>query len=180
VFPVNILHAKAKERGLDFLLIGGHAVNAYCEPRATLDVDFLVRKDDRAKWIDLLAAEGFKIKHDGDTFLQFGPPYGTPWDLDLMLVNAETFAKLKAAAREIQTLGISTYVPSAEHLISLKLHALKFGPARRLERDLPDVLSLIRNTGIDPRSEAFKRQIEQFGTQEIYERILKSSPPSRS
>ncbi len=32
---------KAGDMGLSYLVVGGHAVNAYAEPRATLDVDLL-------------------------------------------------------------------------------------------------------------------------------------------
>ena len=57
MFPVNIIHAKAEQLGLKYLVIGGHAVNAYGEPRTTVDVDFLVCKDDRQSWITLLQNE---------------------------------------------------------------------------------------------------------------------------
>jgi hypothetical protein len=174
VFPVNIIHAKAEQLGLKYLVIGGHAVNAYGEPRTTIDVDFLISKETRQSWSNLLQAEGFKEANDGGTFVQFSPPYGTEWNLDLMLVNHETFAKLHGAARQAVMLGITTLVPCAEHLVGLKLHAMKFGPARRQDKDLLDVLTLIENANLDPRSEAFKKLIEQFGTAEIYERILRA------
>ena len=178
MFPVNIIHAKAEQLGLKYLVIGGHAVNSYGTPRSTLDVDFLVYKDDRQTWTNLLLNEGFKVMHDGGNFVQFSPPYGTNWNLDIMLVNHETFTKLHSAARQVVMLGITTLVPSAEHLIGLKLHALKFGPERRRGQDLADVIMLIRNAGIDPRSESFKGLVIQFGTQEIYEQILESCPPA--
>lgn len=177
MFPVNIIHAKAEQLGLKYLVIGGHAVNAYGEPRTTLDVDFLACKDDRQTWITLLENEGFKLAHDGGNFIQFSPPYGTKWNLDLMLVNRETFSKLHSDARQVVMLGITAFVPSPEHLIGLKLHALKYGPDRRRDKDMPDVLTLIRNAGINPRSESFKKLIDQFGTDQIYEQILRAVPP---
>jgi predicted nucleotidyltransferase len=177
VFPVNILHAKAEELGLKYLVIGGHAVNAYGIPRTTIDVDFLVQREERDRWMVLLNREGFSLAHDGGNFLQFSPPYGTEWNLDLMLVNDSTFTKLQTAAKQVHMLGIATFVPSVEHLISLKLHALRFGPPHRYDKDLVDVLTLIRATEIDVHAESFKEIIEQFGTPEIYERILKATSP---
>jgi hypothetical protein len=177
VFPVNIIHAKVEQLGLKYLVIGGHAVNAYGEPRTTIDVDFLACKDDRQTWITLLQNEGFKMAHDGGNFIQFSPPYGTEWNLDLMFVNRETFSKLHSDGRQVVMLGIATLVPSAQHLIGLKLHALKYGPDRRHDKDIIDVLTLIRNAAIDPRSELFKKLIDQFGTHEIYEQILRAVPP---
>lgn len=43
MFPITMIQAKAHEAGLEFLLIGGHAVNLYATPQATLDVDLLIR-----------------------------------------------------------------------------------------------------------------------------------------
>lgn len=172
MFPVPLLHEKAKELGLEYLLIGGHAVNAYCEPRTTLDVDFLVRKDEEARWCNLLKSEGFQLDYTGPTFARFTPPYGIAWRLDLMLVSAETFRKMWQAARIVDVLGISARLPIPEHLIALKLHAMKHGPAERLGKDFIDVVSLTRNAGLDPKSDAYRRLFEQFGTMELYERIL--------
>jgi len=172
VFPVAIIDRQARERGLNYLVIGGHAVNFYCEPRTTLDVDFLVRKVDQQRWTELLHIEGFMIRHDGGTFVQFSPPYGIEWRLDLMLVNDQTFDRLKHEAHPVQVLGVSTLIPRPEHLIAMKLHALKHGHSERFEKDLGDVLSLIRSAELDARSGAFRGLVEQFGTMEIYERIL--------
>jgi hypothetical protein len=119
VFPVNIIHAKAEQLGLTYLVIGGHAVNWYGTPRTTLDVDFLICKEDRQKC-----------------------------------------------------------VPSAEHLIGLKLHAIKHGPEYRRGQDLIDVVRLIRNAKIDPESESFKKLVERYGNEEIYQQILKARLPS--
>jgi len=68
MFPVTLIHRHAQKLRLPYMVIGGHAVNAYCAPRGTLDVDFLVRKADRESWQTLLAAEGFKAINTGDNF----------------------------------------------------------------------------------------------------------------
>ena len=172
MFPVNIIHDKATQAGLGYLVIGGQAVNAYCEPRATLDVDFLVRKTDQERWRELLETEGFKSSHQGQTFLQFSPPYGTEWRLDLMLVNEETFATMTASARPVHILGVATRIPQLEHLLALKLHALKHGHPERYEKDFMDVVALVRNGGLNPRSAACRQLFAKFGSREIYEKVL--------
>ena len=172
MFPVTLLHEKVRQFGLEYLVIGGHAVNAYCEPRATLDVDFLVCRNELARWKELLTAEGFKLDHEGPTFVRFNPPYGVEWRLDLMLVNAETFQKMRGAAQTKKLLSIESLVPRPEHLIALKLHALKHGHAERFEKDFIDVIALTRNAGLDPRSPDYRQIFNQFGTMELYERVL--------
>jgi hypothetical protein len=116
VFPVNIVHDKAEKLGLDYLVIGGQAFNTFGAPRTTLDVDLLVRKTNRDAWTRLLSAEGFRLAHDGGNFLQFSPPNGVDWNLDLMLVNDSTFEKLCDTARHVTLQGVPTKTPSAETL----------------------------------------------------------------
>ena len=58
MFPVNFIHEKAQKQGLPCLVLGGHFLNVYCEPRATLDVDFLVRKAEAPRRSALLTAKG--------------------------------------------------------------------------------------------------------------------------
>jgi len=177
VFPVNIIHAKAEKLGLEYLVIGGQAFNTFGAPRTTLDVDFLVRKANSDEWTLLLNAEGFRLAHDGGNFLQFSPPYGVDWHLDLMLVNDSTFEKLRHTARHVTLQGVPTKTPSAENLIRLKLHALKYGPEHRRGQDLADVISLVRLAHIDVRTESFRKLIEEHGTTETYSRILEATPP---
>ena len=172
MFPVNVIHDRSRQAGLRYLLIGGHAIISYCEPRGTLDVDFMVRRSNLVGWRALLESEGFKQMHDGKTFAQFSPPYGVEWRLDLMLVNDQTFDKLEAGARVIRVIGIESRVPRAEHLIALKLHALKHGHPERFEKDFGDVLSLTRNIGCDVRSTGYRQLFDQFGTPELYEKVL--------
>ena len=157
--------------GLPYLVIGGHAINAYGEPRSTIDVDFVVRREDKSGWGDLLAGEGFRPLRETEGFLQFAPPYGVNWRLDLMLVNAETFTKLAAHSRTLTCLGVETGVPSPEHLVAMKLHAMTHGPEDRYERDFGDILNLFRNAGLDVNSPAVVEVFGRFGTQAIYERV---------
>jgi hypothetical protein len=171
VFPVGLLHAKAEERGLRYLVIGGHAINTYGEPRATLDVDFLVCKADLDGWRRLLEEEGFKSFSVSESFLQFNPPYGTNWRLDLMLVQPGTFDSIYEASRAVSCLGIQARVPSPQHLIALKLHALRHGPEHRYEKDFGDIITLGRNAKLDPASEELRQIFDRFGSPELYEQF---------
>jgi hypothetical protein len=171
MFTVSIIDAKARQMGLPYLVIGGHAVNAYCEPRSTLDIDFLVRKSDLPGWRTLLESEGYKAAPEAQTFAQFDPPYGVPWRMDLMLVNEQTFEKLALGAREVTMFGMQTQVPKPEHLIALKLHALKHGHQERFDKDFGDVVALTRNAGLDLGSSSFRQLFEQFGSLELYEKV---------
>jgi len=135
-------------------VIGGHAINVYCEPRATLDVDFLVRKLEQASWRSFLLEEGFKLRNEGDNFFQFSPPYGVDFRVDLMLVNEPTFAKLYRTARRAICFGVEVSIPTPLNLIALKTHAIRYGPEERKRKDWLDIEHLVRAAGLDPNGEA--------------------------
>ena len=173
MFPVTIIHDKAQQLGLAYLVIGGHAVNAYCEPRSTLDVDFLARKEDRSGWSALLVEEGFRLKNEGENFLQFSPPYGVDFRLDLMLVGDTAFQKLRETARLMPCLGTEALVPTAINLIALKIHALRHGPAERRNKDWLDIENLVRAGGMEPRGRDLVEVFHRQGTPELYAEFLK-------
>jgi len=158
--------------GLAFLVIGGHAVNAYGYSRITGDLDIFVNRDDRDRWLDALKARGFTLRHDGGGFLQTNPPDECLWPLDLMLANPRAFSEMMAASREIKQGVHRLRVPSMDHLFILKLHALKQGLAHRSFKDFMDVLSLAQINGVDLRSDSFRALCEKYGSKEIYERLV--------
>ena len=99
---MNILEWAArisKDQKLEFLVIGGHAVNAYGYARETSDVDFLVRKEDRSGWEAAFVSIGYTIFRDAPTFLQLSAPEGSPWPVDLMFVNDRTFQSIRRSER---------------------------------------------------------------------------------
>jgi hypothetical protein len=168
----EILDRESRQRGLPFLIIGGHAVNAYGYSRFTKDLDILVNREQREAWQSVLQQNGLALFHDGGSFLRFKAPSGSKWPLDLMLVNAATFGKLRADARG-HAIGSQTFlIPSLDGLIALKFHVLKQKIPGRGYKDLLDVLELARCNGIDLCSERVKNLCDQFGSAKIYERLI--------
>jgi hypothetical protein len=168
----EMLDRESRQRGLPFLIIGGHAVNAYGYSRFTKDLDILANRDQRAGWLTALGENGLALDHDGGSFLQFSAPTGSKWPLDLMLVNPATFAKLRAGAREHPVGAQTFFIPSLDGLFALKFHVLRQQIPGRGYKDLMDILTLAQCNGIDVRSERMKNLCEQFGSPEIYERVI--------
>lgn len=158
--------------GLAYLVIGGHAVSAYGYARVTGDLDILVTRNDRERWLASLEKRGFKLVHDGDVFLQTTPPKGCQWPLDLMLVNERSFGEFLGGSRVVEHGDNRLRVPSLNHLIALKLHALKQGLQHRGFKDFMDVLSLAQVNALDVHSDNFRTLCEKYGSKEIYERIV--------
>ena len=167
-----MLTTAATKQGLRFLMIGGHAVNAYAPPRATLDVDLMVRAADRVTWQKLAESEGYRLLNDGVSFAQFTPPYGVPFRLDLMLVNDATFNAISTDATPTPCLGVTVYVPSVLNLIALKVHAIRFGPDDRKDKDWLDIKNVMRATGLEPNDAKLKAVFDRNGTAGLYTELL--------
>lgn len=155
-----------------FLLIGGHAVAAHGFSRHTYDLDLLIDKNSRQIWTHALSLLGYSQFHDGGAFLQFTPPAGAV-PLDLMLVGNPTFTAMLAAARDINWGGAVVKIPSLDHLLALKLHALKSAPSHRRIKDMHDILSLIEINKMDMRTEKFRQLCEKYANLEVYEKIVR-------
>ena len=91
--------------------------------------------------------------------------------LDVMRVDAVTFAKMAAAAKEFAFVGIKLRAPALPHLIALKFHAARH--EHRTEKDLQDVEALLKaNPGVVSAAEL--RQIcDQHGSPELAARLSK-------
>jgi predicted nucleotidyltransferase len=175
---LDILAAKASDHGRQFVVIGGHAVNAYGERRQTGDLDILVRETDRSIWEDLLTSMGYKLFHRHKAFSQYSPPSLEVWPIDLMFVEDKTFDSLFAESAEVNFGGThDVRIPSIEHLIALKLHVLKQVGKERELKDLADIVALVKIGRLDVNDENFRLLCEKYGTLSIYEKIVEAVGP---
>jgi hypothetical protein len=173
---IQVLEHISRDRKLPFLVIGGHAVAASGFSRTTGDLDVLVQKDHRVSWTEALKIIGYKCISDQATFAQFE---GQLWDwpVDLMFVNATTFAKMWDARVSVTISDVSVSIPFPEHLVALKLHALRYGPPRRAQKDLKDIVELVIANQLRDK---LRDLCDRFGTVELYERINSALTEERS
>jgi len=168
------ISAETKKRDLSFLVIGGLAITFYGYSRETGDLDLLIHRDFREQWLDLFSNFGYTVYREGQGFLQFSAPEQSAWPVDLMLVRENTFRPMYSASREVNLYGAQTRIPSLEHLLMLKLHALKNANLNRFLKDFMDVENLIRINKLDIKSESIKRLFAKYGTADLYEKISTS------
>jgi len=170
---LRVLKEKAALNGLQFLVIGGHAVNVYGYQRTTGDLDLVVPAEDLGKWEEILGGLGYKVFHAQKAFAQFSPPQMTAWPLDLMLVSHETFDKLYSQSEEHLFRDVIARVPNIKHLIAMKLNALKDARPSRGLKDFDDVLHLCGIAGLSVDSDEFRRLCTKFATIKVYEEFLR-------
>jgi hypothetical protein len=166
--------SRAATESLPFVLGGGHAVITHNFPRSTFDLDLIVRRNDRERWLNLVQEIGYQFYREGPTFLQFNAPGADSFPLDLMLVNEDTFSKLRADAVPAPSHIVGVWVVSLMHLLALKCHAVKHGHAGRVAKDAEDVIQLIQNNRLDPDAETIRELFLKHGTEEFYEKIRRA------
>jgi hypothetical protein len=131
------------EKGPAVLLIGGYALQAYGVVRQTLDVDFLVCEGDSPALGRILEGEGYREAARTETFVRYTHSPLYLMDVDLVLVDRQTFDSLIEDSIEFHLGQTRFRVPSLSHLMALKLHAANQRPERVL-RDMSDIVALMR------------------------------------
>ena len=168
------INGEAGKRGLPFLVVGGLAVNFHGISRDTADLDLLVQRDAREKWLSLLAELGYSVFQEEGAFVQLSSPKQGEWPVDLMMVGEPTFLAMFEHGREVEMYGARLLIPALEHLIALKLHALKNSHAGTVVKDFLDVENLVRVNNIDLHSETVRGLFLKYGNAELHEKISRA------
>ena len=166
--------AKASKRShVPCVLIGGFAINFYKVTRNTVDIDFLITKDDFEKIKGALIDAGYSEEFATDVTIRFSSKKDA-LDIDFMIVDTRTRAKIIEDGKTTEVVGEKLIIPSIYHLIALKLHAIKNSQKNRMWKDLPDIIRLIQMNKIDYKKKSFKDLCLKYGNSEIYRTITKS------
>lgn len=170
------LAARAADEGLEAVLVGGNAVNLHGYFRTTFDVDLLIPEQSAERWLAFFLRHGYAVFHRTPNFIRarFADDPAGALPVDLMLADAQTFTTLRRGSSVCDLgRGLSLRIPSALHLIAMKLHALR-SPQRLADGvDLQDVTHLIRTAKVDLASREFAEVMERYGTDTIRERITR-------
>ena len=156
-----------QEQDTPFLLIGGVAVGNYIATRVTLDLDLAMKEEDARRVLPLLLAAGFSTLHETTNFIRLNPPAGAAEITDILYMDGATF-DLLWKSRQIRTVGgRSIALAAPEHLIRMKLHALRYGRPDRINKDVPDILELMPLCGWTPEHPAFLEACTKHGNEAI-------------
>lgn len=160
--------------GISCVLIGGFAVNYYKFSRQTADADFLITEEDFKKISGLLEKAGYKRDFSQNVFARFKSNKLYLMDIDFMFVDKDTLDKITGDGKEVVIAKHKFIIPSLNNLLALKLHALKYNFALRKNKDIPDIVSLVKLNAVDAKNAEFRQLCLKYGTQEIYEKILEN------
>ncbi len=164
-------------RHIRYAAIGGFALGVLGVPRMTMDLDFLVHRDDVPALHALFTSIGYHREAQTDNVSQYVHPTAAGGSIDILhAFRAFSVAMLQRAQPHPLIEGRSTIrVVSPEDLIGLKVQAMANNPLR-VAQERADIESLARcynarldwirirefSTLFDMDAEA-KRLQEQFG-----------------
>jgi hypothetical protein len=160
-----------KQTGIDYALVGAFALKAYGYLRATEDVDFLVRGAHQSRIIAYLESLGYETIYRSAGYSNHVHPLAKLGRINFIYVEGETADIILSEARPLFLIDdISVPVVRAEHLIALKVFAMKNDPERTF-REMADLQYLLRLPGLD--LEEIRGYFEKYGQMEKYDELTK-------
>jgi hypothetical protein len=132
-----------------FAVIGGISMTAYGMVRTTLDVDLVTTGDAQSEFIEFLESEGYETIHRSAGYSNHTHRDPDKGQVDVVYVRGDTSDALFADVRRVEGPD-ETLIPvlRAEHLVAMKVFAIKNDPSRTLA-ELEDIRFLLTLEGVD-------------------------------
>lgn len=136
-------------RGAPWAVIGGLGLAALGFPRSTLDLDVVVTATVQDDLVAHLETEGYRTLHRSPGYSNHQHPDPERGRIDFVYVRGDTADKLFSSTVEVGgPHGRQLRVPKPEHLIAMKVLAMKNDPDRTLQ-DLADIRVLLGLPDVD-------------------------------
>ena len=159
------------EQGFPCAVVGGLGLHAYGHSRATFDLDLVTLSEAQAPLVALLEELGYETVHRSPGYSNHSHPDPEWGGVDVVYVDARTARQLFAARTRTLKLGDRDVpVPSAEHLIAMKVQALRNDPSRELQ-DLADIQYLLGLPDTD--REQARGYFDKAGMADWYDKLLR-------
>ena len=157
------------ERQVPWAVIGGLGLAALGFPRATLDLDIVVPTTVQDDLIAYLEREGFLTLHRSAGYSNHRHEDPVRGRVDVVYVRGETAEKLFSSTVEVAGPREDPLrVPKPEHLIAMKVLAIKNDPERALQ-DLADIRLLLGLPGVD--AEEVRATFARHGLAERFDEL---------
>jgi hypothetical protein len=171
----HLIAGELERAEVPFMVIGGFAVGAYGYPRFTRDFDILMTDAGFLKARPFLESAGYRVEtHQklvaGLSYEEKNPNF---IPVDVVFADRETFEGILKSGKQVDVFGVRFTIPSLEHLIAMKLHAIKNNPKRGFQ-DLTDLVEMVKKNRIDVNSPKFRDLFLKYGTDEWYRKVVES------
>ena len=160
-----------EREGIRYAVAGGLAIHAWGRSRTTNDIDFVVDGAVQSRVLAFSELIGYRTLHVSAGYSNHEHPDHVFGAVDFMYVYGQTAERVFAEASQRLVAGdAEAPVPKPEHLIAMKVQAIKNAP-RRVSIDVPDIEYLLRLPGVDRNT--VRDYFERAGLLRIYDAIAK-------
>jgi predicted nucleotidyltransferase len=160
------------ERGVRYALIGGFAMGALGIARATMDLDFLVRRDDLATLDSIMDRRLYRLAYRSENVSQYVSDLALLGQVDFLHAFRLVSTSMLGRAREIDAFGGSLRVRTLppEDIIGLKVQALANDPLRELQ-EIVDIRLLAERFGPEMEWGRIREYFALFDRMEMYDEL---------
>ncbi|MBI5056793.1 MAG: nucleotidyltransferase family protein [Nitrospirae bacterium] len=141
-----------REQNIQYALMGGFALAAWGVPRGTVDMDFLVQRDDMEKIDGIMKGLGYECRYKSENVSQYLSPVKVFGEVDFLHAFRSPSLKMLQRAEEKKYFGetLSVRVLKVEDLIGFKVQAIANNKDRTAS-DMADIEALLvfNKTSID-------------------------------
>lgn len=167
---LSTIRAFLADRQFRMAVVGGVALAAYGNPRLTLDLDVATDAAAQDTLIAFMESQDFLTLHRSPGYSNHR--HAQRGRVDFMYVRGDTADRLFGSTTELPGPGGNPIpVPKPEHLIAMKVQAMRDVPERRLQ-DLVDVAYLLQVDGVN-REEA-RGYFVRAGLQERWNELTRT------
>jgi len=158
-----------KKEKIDYALIGAFALYAYGYSRATQDIDFITKYKNQKKIVAFLESIGFETLNQTKGYSNHLHPIGS-MRFDFVYISGDT-ADIVFQSIKKKNVFEDDDIPvvSPEHLIALKLFAVKNEPGRKL-KELADIKEIYELTKIE--KDIIHKYLKKYNLEEYYNEII--------
>jgi|SRR5207237_1411701 len=157
-----------EREGIRYSLAGGLALLAWGHSRTTNDVDFVVDLSNAARVQTFAESLGYETTHASSGFSNHRHPDRGFGAVDFIYVTGTTADQVFAGASRKSAVGVELPVTRPEHLIAMKVVAMK-NRAMRVLIDAPDIAYLMTLPDIDRAK--VREYFQQHGLLKIYDEL---------
>lgn len=133
-----------KEQDIRYALMGGMALGAWGVPRGTVDIDFLVHRDDIGKAASIMQGLGYECHHKTENVSQYLSPLKIFGEVDFLHAFRTHSLSMLQRTEEKQMFNgtVTVKILQLEDLIGFKLQGMVSDDSRK-SLDLSDIESLM-------------------------------------
>ena len=157
---------------LDYAVIGAFALHAYGYTRATTDVDFITRVECQDKIVEYLESLGFETLNRSEGYSNHLKSGGLV-RIDVVYIGDETADLVFSSTRKLPVFeNVELPIVSPEHLIALKLFAIKNDPGRKF-KELSDIKEIMQRTNI--AGNTMRGYFKKYDLEEYYDEVARDT-----